>query len=43
MKRRNTITALLFLLLTAAGLTLVLTAFVGGEGKPGAGSRSRPQ
>ena len=33
MKRRNTITALLFLLLTAAGLTLVLTAFVGGEGK----------
>ena len=32
MKRRNTITALLFLLLTAAGLTLVLTAFVGGEG-----------
>ena len=33
MKRRNTITALQFLLLTAAGLTLVLTAFVGGEGK----------
>ena len=33
MKRRNTITALLFLLMTAAGLTLVLTAFVGGEGK----------
>lgn len=33
MKRRNTITALLFLLLTAAGLTLVLTAFVGGEGE----------
>ena len=33
MKRRNTITALLFLLLTAAGLTLALTAFVGGEGK----------
>ena len=33
MKRRNTITALLFLLLTAAGLPLVLTAFVGGEGK----------
>ena len=33
MKRRNTITALLLLLLTAAGLTLVLTAFVGGEGK----------
>ena len=33
MKRRNTITALLFLLMMAAGLTLVLTAFVGGEGK----------
>ncbi|MBM6885172.1 DHHW family protein [Pseudoflavonifractor phocaeensis] len=33
MKRRNTITTLLFLLLTAAGLALVLTAFVGGEGK----------
>ena len=28
MKRRNTITALLFLLMTAAGLTLVLTASV---------------
>ena len=33
MKRRNTITALLFLLLTGAGLLLVLTAFIGGEGK----------
>ena len=33
MKRRNTITALLFLLLTAAGLALVATSFLGGEGK----------
>ena len=33
MKQRNTITALQFLLLTAAGLTLVRTAFGGGEGK----------
>ncbi|WP_130869594.1 DHHW family protein [Intestinimonas massiliensis (ex Afouda et al. 2020)] len=33
MKRRNTITAILFLLLTAAGLVLVATSFLGGEGK----------
>ena len=33
MKRRDTITALLFLLLTAGGLLLTATAFLGGEGK----------
>lgn len=33
MKRRDTITALLFLLLTAVGLVLVATSFLGGEGK----------
>ena len=33
MKRRNTITALLFLVLTAAGLVLAATSFLGGEGK----------
>lgn len=33
MRRRNTITALLFLLLTAGGLLLVLTSFLGGEGE----------
>ena len=33
MKRRNTITAILFLLLTAAGLIMVATSFLGGEGK----------
>ena len=33
MKRRDTITALLFLLLTAVGLVLVDTSFLGGEGK----------
>lgn len=33
MKRRDTITALLFLLLTAVGLVMVATSFLGGEGK----------
>ena len=33
MNRRNTITALLFLVLTAAGLVLLATSFFGGEGK----------
>lgn len=33
MKRRDTITALLFLLLTAGGLLLTVTSFLGGEGK----------
>lgn len=33
MKRRNTITAILFLVLTAAGLIMVATSFLGGEGK----------
>lgn len=33
MKRHDTITALLFLLLTAVGLVLVATSFLGGEGK----------
>ena len=33
MTRRNTITAILFLLLTAAGLVLLATSFFGGEGK----------
>ena len=33
MKRRDTITALLFLLLTAVGLVLVAASFLGGEGK----------
>lgn len=33
MKRRNTITALLFLLLMASGLMLVATSFFGGEGE----------
>ena len=33
MKRRDTITALLLLLLTAVGLVLVAASFLGGEGK----------
>lgn len=33
MKRRNTITALLFLLLTASGLLLIATSFFGGDGE----------
>ena len=33
MKRRNTMTALLFLVLTGVGLLLVATSFLGGEGK----------
>ena len=32
MKRRDTITALLFLLLTAGGFLMLATSFFGGEG-----------
>ena len=33
MRRRNTITAVVFLLAVAAGFVLLLTSFFGGEGK----------